>query len=147
MAAVAVGYICLDTLAFLSMPEGKEQQTRTDFIAFVDTYLRAHDGQQYKYPGIDVYAARCALLHRYGSEVRLHDKDPTIIRFGYGGGGGKHTFDPEISPNLAIIGTAYLLNDIAMAVSEFMTACRTDVALRTRVEQRLPHVIKTFPYP
>jgi hypothetical protein len=147
MSAVAMGYICLDMMAFFSMPDGKEQQTRADFIAFVDTHLKAHKDQSYQYRGIDVYAARCAVLHRYGSEASLHQKDPTIKKFGYGGGGGRHFFNPEVSSNLVIIGTASLLNDIAIAVSDFLDACRADSALRRRAEHRLPHVITVFPHP
>jgi hypothetical protein len=89
MSAVAMGYICLDTMAFLSMPE----------------------------------------------------------KFGYSGDGGRHFFNPEVSSNLVIIGTASLLNDIAIAVTTYMDACRADIALRQRAERRLPHVIKVFPHP
>ena len=129
------------------MPEEKEQQTRADFIAFVDTYLKAHEDQPYQYRGIDVYAARCAMLHRYGSEAALHRKDPTIKMFGYSGGGGRHFFNPDVSTTLVIIGTASLLNDIAIAVTDYMKACLVDTSLRTRAEQRLPHVLKVFPHP
>ena len=147
MSAVAMGYICLDTMAFLSMPVGKKKQTRADFIAFVDTYLKAHKDQLYQYQGIDVYAARCSLLHRYGSEAELHQKDPTIKMFGYSGNGGRHFFNPDVSTNVVIIGTASLLNDIAIGVTYYMKACLVDASLRKRAEQRLPRVLKVFPHP
>ncbi len=39
-AAIAMAFICIDTMAFLSLPEGKEKQGKTDFITWVDKYLK-----------------------------------------------------------------------------------------------------------
>lgn len=39
--AVAMAFICIDTMAFLSLPVGRDKQGRADFIAWVDTYLKA----------------------------------------------------------------------------------------------------------
>ncbi len=69
MSAVAMAYICIDTMALLAIQENKTSQTRDDFISWVDTYLKAHDEQPYQYRGIDVYAGRCAVLHAFGSEA------------------------------------------------------------------------------
>jgi len=146
MPAVVMAYICIDTMAFLSMPDGQEAQTRSDFIAWVDAYLKAHQDQLYQYRGIDVYAARCAVLHAFGSEADLHRKDPSIILFGYHDG-GMHFYNPAIDPRLVIIGTAEFLNDVMIGVSSFLDACKTDQGLRARVEGRLPKVLATFPFP
>ncbi len=65
MAALALAYVGIDTMAYLAMPDGKSEQTRQDFIAWVDTYLKAHADQPYQYRGLDVYAARCGVLHAF----------------------------------------------------------------------------------
>ena len=31
--ALVLAYVCIDTMAFLSLPEGRSEQTRSDFIA------------------------------------------------------------------------------------------------------------------
>ncbi len=59
----------------------KSKVTRSDFKEWVDTYLTCHENQPYKYRGKDVYAARCAFLHTYGSEAELHESDPDTIRY------------------------------------------------------------------
>ena len=129
MCAVVMGYICLDTMAYLSMPAGREQNTRADFIAFVDTYLKAHKDQPYQYRGIDIYAARCAVFHQYGSEAEMHRNDPGIKTFGYNDG-GRHSFNPDVSNNLVLIGTASLIDDIESAVGDYAKACLVDTSLR-----------------
>ena len=87
LAALVMAYVCIDAMAYLAMSPDKSEQTKQDFIAWVDGYLQAHPDQPYQYRGIDVYAARCALLHAFSSEAALHRKDPAIRLFGYNDGG------------------------------------------------------------
>lgn len=146
MASVALAYICIDTMAYLSMPSGQTAQTRTDFTAWVDAYRKADPSQPYQYSGKDVYAARCSVLHAFGSEAELHRKDTTLAKFGYHNG-GKHAFNSAVSPRVVVIGVASFLNDVVIAVDDFMKACQTDASLRARVEVRLPTVIQSMPLP
>lgn len=142
-AAVAMAYICIDTMAFLALPAGKEKQGRTEFIEWCDKYLQACADQPYKYRGIDVYGARNALLHVFGSEVDYHDKVPQAKKFGYHDG-GEHTYDPTQDERLVIIGTASFINDVVRAVRAFVGACKADADLQVRVEGRLPQLLATF---
>lgn len=145
-AALAMSYICIDTMSFLSLPDDRETQGRADFVAWVDTYLKGHADQTYQYQGLDVYGARCAMLHAFGSEVDFHERFPNTKIFGYHDG-GRHTFDPAIDQRLVLIGTASFFNDVITAVGEFMEACQQNEDLRLRVERRLPRVLAIFPVP
>lgn len=145
-ASVAMAFICIDALANLSRPANKKKVTRSDFIGWVDTYLQAHPDQPYQYRGKDVYAARCALLHTYGSEADLHEEDPDIIKFGYHDG-GKHQYNPNVERGLAIIGTKSFVNDVVHAVESFLNNCLADDSLKQLVEPRLEKVLQTLPYP
>lgn len=144
-AAMAMTYICIDTMAFLSLPADKRKQGRDDFIAWVDTHLKAHPDQPYQYRGLDVYGARCSLLHAFSSETSYHDQHPDAKRFAYHDG-GKHAYDPAQDELLVIIGTESFINDVVCAVGDFMEVCKTDPDLRGRVEARLPRVLQTFSY-
>lgn len=146
MSAVAMAYICIDTMAFLSLPAGREAQGRADFIAWVDAYLKGHDDQPYQYRGLDVYGARCSLLHAFGAEGNFHQQNPDSKKFGYHDG-GKHAYDPSMDEHLVIIGTASFLNDIVIAVGTFIEVCKGSADLRQRVEARLPKVLASFPFP
>lgn len=144
-AAVAMAYVSIDTMAFLSLPAGREVQGRADFIAWVDKYLTGHQDQPYQYRGLDVYGARCALLHAFGSEADFHDNNPDAKKYGYHDG-GKHGYDPGVNDHLVIIGTASLINDVLHAMTAFIEACKADADLRQRVEGRLPKILATFPF-
>ncbi len=144
MASVAMAFICIDTLANLSRPSGKKKVTRKDFKEWVDTHLKGHPDQPYQYRGKDVYAARCAMLHTYGSEASLHEEDPDTIKFGYHDG-GKHNYDPNIDQNLVLIGVKSFVNDVVYAIESFLKECKTDDSLRQRVGERLPKVLQVFP--
>lgn len=144
MGALVLCFVCADAMAYLAMPAGQPSQTRADFISWINTYLTGHPEQLYQYRGIDVYAARCAVLHQFGTEAMLHNNDPDIKMFGYHDG-GRHAFDQNVDPRLVIIGMASFFNDVIAAVGAFMEACRADPALRTRVEQRLPSVLANLP--
>lgn len=143
-AAVAMAFICVDTMAYLSLPAGRETQTRADFISWVDSYLKGHQDQPYQYRGIDVYGARCAVLHTFGADADFHDRNPDAKKFGYHDG-GKHAYDPTVNGGLVIIGTASFLSDVISAVQSFMEVCLQDRDLRERVERRLPKVMANLP--
>jgi len=145
-ASVAMSYICIDTLANLARPEGKESVTRSDFKNLVDHYLSGHPDQPYQYRGKDVYAARCAFLHTYGSEARLHSEDTDTIKFAYHDG-GKHLYNPDVEPNLVLIGVKSFVNDVVHAMGDFLEECKRDPSLLSRVEPRLKHVLGVTPMP
>src|SRR5216684_6475820 len=121
-AAVAMAFVCVDTMAFLSLPDGRESQTREDFISWVNTYIKGHEDQPYQYRGVDVYGARCAVLHAFSAEAKFHQENPDTKKFGYHNG-GKHVYDPTVNNSLVIIGTASFLNDVVLGVQAFMGAC------------------------
>ena len=145
-ASVAMAFICIDTLASLDRPENKEKVTRADFKEWVDNHLKAHRDQPYQYREKDVYAARCAFLHHYGSEAELHLEDPDTIKYGYHDG-GRHEYNPAVEKGLVLIGTKSFINDVVHAVFSFIETCQQDPSLRQLVEKRLPGVLQTMPFP
>jgi hypothetical protein len=139
-AALTFAYVCIDTMSYLSLPSEKSHQDRSDFMSWVDTYLKGEPSQPYQYRGLDVYAARCAVLHAFSSEAELHRKDPGVRLFGYHDG-DRH----ESHPHLVLIGIVSFVNDIVGAIEAFLVACQNDADLRARVEPRLVKVLQTFP--
>src|SRR6476660_2093445 len=79
-AAVALAYVGIDTMALLSCPLGQAEQTKNDFLAWVDTYLQADSASDYQYEAADLYPARCGLPHSYGSLAKDHRKSrPPVL--------------------------------------------------------------------
>ncbi len=145
-AATALSYICIDTLAYWSAPRGQENVTKDDFIEWVDHYLKGDASQPYKYSGVDLYAARCAVLHNWGAEAQSHRNDSSIPLFGYSNG-GSHQLNPEVSERMVIIGVASLINDLVIAIESFLCAAESDDELRARMGSRIDKVMANFPFP
>ncbi len=142
-SAVAMSYVLIDTLTYLGLPAGQKRQGKKDFVDWVNVYLKAHEDQPYKYDGLDVYGARCAMLHVYAAEASFHEENPDTKVFGYHDG-GKHMVSPDGDTRLVLIGTASYINDIVTAARSFLEHCKKDDCLRKRVESRLPGVLKSI---
>ncbi len=142
--SIAMAFICIDTMASLARPIEKERVTRKDFIDWCDSYLKGHPEQVYQYRGKDVYAARCAFLHTYGSKADIHDKEPDVMKFVYHDG-GRHYYNPSIDERLVIIATSSFTNDVISAASDFLDACDEDKALKERVGSRSNEILYLVP--
>ena len=143
-ATAVMVYVGIDVMARLSMSATKDSATRKDFIAWVDKYLKAAPGSEYEYEGKEVYAARCGMVHTYGTEADLHKEDQNLKQFGYHDG-GQHRFNPAISTTLVVIGIKSLVHDFLRAVEAFVNDMRADADLRQRVAARLPKIVAVFP--
>jgi len=140
VAALAMVYVGIDTMALLSCPVGQQSQKRDDFIAWVDKYLKADPVSEYQYEGIDVYAARCAVLHSYGSIADLHKGTNPPRKFGYTDNGLHRKDDTE---RFALISVAVLIYDFSRAIEAFGNKMLTDQELKRRVDSRMGSLLWT----
>ena len=138
VAALATVYVALDTMAWLACPVGQQSQTRTDFIAWVDKYLTAEPTSDYHYEGIDVYAARCAVLHTYGSVGALHSGPNPPRKFGYMDNGPHKKDEPN---RFVLISVAVLIRDLSNAMQKFVNEMVTDPVLKRRVDSRIDSLL------
>jgi hypothetical protein len=145
ISSVTMIYVCIDTMAFLSMPVGQTTQGKRDFIVWVDTYLKTAQSNTYQYRGLDLYAARCSLLHAFSAEARIHKEDVSIPVFSYLDN-GPHAFDPSVSPRVVLISVEMLIQDLARAIMGFFAVMETDADLRALVESRLPSLYEELPF-
>ena len=143
--SIAMCFICIDAMASLARPLGKDKVTRKDFIDWCDKYLKSKSlNQQYHYSGVDVYAARCALLHTYGTTAELHDK-PNIVKFLYH---DLQSLSHQVyaEDNIVAISTKSLVIDVCKAVESFITDCESTRSLKELVLSRIDEVITIVPY-
>lgn len=134
VAALAMVYVGLDTMALLACPIGQQSQTRADFIAWVDKYLKADTASEYHYEGIDVYAARCAVLHSYGSSAALHSGTNPPRKFGYMDNGPHRKDDVE---RFVLISVAVLIHDFSRAMETFIAEIATNADLKRQLDSRI----------
>lgn len=62
-------YALIDAMAWLSRDPAREDVTREDFIAWCDRYLLVPPDPACS--GVDLYAARCGIVHSHVAESRL----------------------------------------------------------------------------
>lgn len=134
VAALAMVYIGIDTMALLTCRIGQQDQERADFIDWVDKYLKADTASEYQYEGIDVYAARCAVLHSYGSSARLHSGINPPRKFGYVDNGPHKTDDGE---RFVLISVAVLIHDFFKSMETFMAEVLANSQLKHRLDSRI----------
>ena len=138
LAAMAMVYVGIDTMALLACPLGKTEQSKEDFIQWVDTYLRVQPPSDYQYEGADVYAARCALLHSYGGVAKDHRGASPPRMFGYTSN-GPHVKDEAV--RFVNISIAILIDDFYRALVAFGEAMLTDPELKRRVDSRVRNLL------
>lgn len=143
-SAMAMSFVLIDTLSFLAMDASKKKQSSKDFILWVDTYLESGPNQPYQYDGKDVYGARCAMLHSYGSEADYHSSNPGVKIYGYHDA-DLHFYNPNVDPSMVLISTTSFINDVVIGAGKFIQVCSSDQNLRSCVEARIPKVLRNFP--
>jgi hypothetical protein len=141
IAALAMIFVGIDTMAWLSLPLGEDSVRRAHFCAWVDSYLKADQEQPYQYVGIDVYAARCAMLHHYGIMAELHNNPNPPKKFGYLDNGPHRTDGSE----LVLISIAVLVHDFGKAVVNFIQAALQDAELKARIDSRVQQLVSSMP--
>jgi hypothetical protein len=139
-------YSTMDTLGLLNAPPGQLQATSSTFRTWVERYLlpRARD----PYTALDLWSARCAVLHAHSTESNLTRKgDAKQIHY-YSGDrhhpqniefvsrtaqlqGGGH-----MAINLTDLGTS-LIEAMSAQVSPLMSACDTCAWTAERVANLL----------
>jgi hypothetical protein len=140
VAALAMVYVGIDTMALLACPVGQVKQGRSDFIAWVNRYLKADANSAYQYDGVAVYAARCGLLHAYGSESDFHRGQNPPPLFGYTDNGPHRADSAE---PMVLISIAVLIRDFSAAVLHFIQEMLSDPDLKARVDSRISAVLVT----
>ena len=136
---VMLTHCAIDTMAFLSMPSGKTRSTRSDFIKWVDKYMKV--GSEQPYEGIDIYGARCGIVHSYSAESDLSKNDKCKV-VGYVVGKGCHVYKPDVDSDLMILDVTVFVHDFIDAVTRFLEDIEKSKELKGLVEGRLPKLFR-----
>jgi len=139
--AVLLTYCAIDAMVFLSMSLSKTKVSRTDYIAWVDKYMKTDMTQSYQYRGIDLYGARCGIAHNYGVESDLSREGKCKV-FAYKPNSLRHFHDPVKHPEMVVLGVDLFIRDFYKSVEQFLADIEKDNELRRRVESRLPKLFR-----
>ncbi len=83
LPALILMYSTIDIMAWLNRDAGKEENTRSDFFSWAETFLLPDSGLSCT--GKDLYAARCGVVHSYTSESSMSRQgDASVIYYVWG---------------------------------------------------------------
>lgn len=148
-AALILVYCGIDAMAYLTMPTGKDKVTRADFVAWAEMYLQFRDANKnptLALPGIELYAARCALVHTYSSEADLHKEGKAKRQIGYG-----DEFLPEVAEkadveHFVMLSIRGLVDAFARGVAATLQDIKGDEPRRKVFAERLNRMVHELPF-
>lgn len=141
-ASMILTYCAINTMAYLSMDEDQNSVSGADFIKWVEEYLKTDSSQSCQYRGIDVWGARCAMVHRYGSTSDLSDGGGCKV-FGYHNG-SEHMYDQSVDANYVSISMTRFIDDFCRAMKKYLRAIMNDDELKTKVRTRIDTLLHTY---
>lgn len=141
--ALILAYAAIDAMAFLSMPESQRDVKRDDFINWAEKYMKTDSKQPYQYQGIDLWGARCAIVHRYGATSSLSDSGQCKI-FAYHNG-SEHMVKTSVDERLIAISWPRFIKDFFGAMEKFLADIMKDEELKEKVASRIVHLFYVSP--
>ncbi|TAJ29282.1 MAG: hypothetical protein EPO64_04045, partial [Nitrospirae bacterium] len=132
----------IDSMAYLDMPASQSEVTREDFIRWAEKYIKFPCEEQLS--GVDLYGARCAMLHQYGVESRMSSEGKCRI-VGY-----MDKSVPEVRCNSSIskshvfVSVPALKNAFFIGIDNFLINAFSDKTKAKTVEARLKNFVQAF---
>jgi hypothetical protein len=128
-AAVVVTYSGMDTMAYLNMPERKQDVMRSDFIAWANKFMDFGDRHV---TGTDLYGTRCSVLH--GGAPSRFTREGRGRMLTHGGNAAAH------------IPVDRLVEAFFRGVDRFLTDTRADPKVAVAVNRRLEALVESGLY-
>ena len=134
----------IDTMAYLAMPASQDDVTRTDFVRWADHYIKFPCKEQLT--GLDLYGARCAMLHNYGITSNLSRKGK-CRQVGYMNKSVPEVrFNPKVSKDLVLVAVPALADAFFSGVDRFLIDLFADTNKAPLAERRLENLVQTISF-
>lgn len=144
-SALILIYSGIDTMAFLGMASARDDVTKADFVGWAERYIRFPCAEQPT--GLDLYGARCALLHTYRVQSRL-TRERKCRMIGY----VNHMvpeviYAPSVSSDVVMVSITALADAFFAGVDRFFVDLFSRPESAALAEKRFTQIIHSFPYP
>ena len=137
MPGLILLYSLVDTMAWLSLPEGVEDVKGTDFIGWIRTY--GLERSIAPCTADELYGARCGLLHSFSPDSRRSRRGEIRPIYYVWGPASRELLQGEIDKRGdrgTALHVADLRNGIVAAIESFRGQLATDAKLAARVRRR-----------
>ena len=142
-AAVILVLSGIDSMAYVGMPAVQDDVTGPDFVSWADAYIRFPCKEQL--PGIDLYGARCSMLHSYGTASRL-SREGKCRQIGYTSESKPEVrFNPSASTRLVLVSVPALATAFFQGTDRFLVEMFADPTRAPLAEERLTTLVQTMP--
>lgn len=143
--ALILIYAGIDAMASLGMPSDRSRATRADFISWCDAYMSFPGSEQLT--GVDLYGARCGLLHTYSAYSEQSDTgrcrklvyndrpDPPFL------------FCSKTKPDIVIVPIRTLAQSFFAAIDRFTSDLAAVPARQALADDRLRKVLHVLQIP
>jgi hypothetical protein len=134
----------IDSMAYLAMPATQDDVTRSDFVRWAEQYIKFPCNEQLT--GLDLYGARCAMLHNYGIASDLSRKGK-CRQIGYMDRSVPEVrFEPKVSRDLVLVSVPALADAFFSGVDKFLLDLFVDKKMASVAEQRLEKLVQAMPF-
>lgn len=141
-AAAILTYAGIDTMASLVRDGKNDKVVRYDFINWAEKYLDFKD--KAGPTGLELYGARCGLLHASMAESDVSKKDAAVRLIGYVDQADKPVLaDPNVK-ELVILSTRHLVGIFAEGTLKCWQDIKSDKTLLPLVRDRLQKLFAEF---
>ena len=145
VSGVALIFSGIDSLAALTRPVDVGNTSRSVFIAWIERFLLPESGMTCS--ALDLYAARCGVLHAHSAESELQRKGtarPLVYEWRQGPPADTKVALP---PDAIIIEVETFHKAFRVAVNRFLVAADTEPEIKSRVRQHLKALLCYRPWP
>jgi len=142
-SAVILIYAGIDAMAYLNMPSNQEDVTRDDFVDWADRYIQFPCEEQLA--GLDLYGARCGMLHNYSAFSRLTREDK-CRNVGYVDKSVPEViFNPKVSDSLVLVSLDALAAAFFKGIDQFLIDLFSNEEKAPVAEERLKKLVHSYP--
>lgn len=142
-AAVILVYSGIDAMAHLGMPASRDTVVKDDFIEWCNRYIQFACRE--KISGLEIYSARCSVLHTYGVESSLtRKKDCRRILYA-DDCVPEIRFSVDVAPKDVQVSVVALVNAFFDGIDRFLVDLFADPKRASVAEQRLRWMLVLVP--
>ena len=138
-ASVILIYSGIDAMAYLNMPENQDDVIRNDFVNWVERYISFPCRE--KLTGLDLYGARCGMLHQFGTASRLN-REGKCRQVGYLPKCKPEViYNPEVSTDLVMLSIKGLADAFFNGIDRFLVDLFANSDKAKVAEKRFPNLV------
>ena len=143
VSAVTLCYTTIDAVSALSRPEERRDTCRSVFIEWIDSYLLPADGLVCN--AIDLYGARCGVLHTYRPESALSVAGDACPIFYQWRDGPPAAYERDLPANAVVVNVESLVLAVRTSVERFAAAERANHQLSARIAHHMGDLLCYVP--